>query len=61
MNPVQALLTLTPLAVEVAMTFLVACLACFSIGAIFGFILLTLVTANGRDDEPAWEDGDEPK
>lgn len=58
MNVLQALLTI-PLAVEEAMQMLVAAVTGFIIGTFFALILFSLLRANGPDEEPAWDDGED--
>lgn len=31
---------------------------CLMIGTLFGIMLISLLRANGRDDDPAYEDGE---
>ena len=64
MNVLTALLTI-PVTISEAMNMLVAAVTGFVIGTFVAFIIFSLVGANARDpepsDEPAWDDGDEPK
>ena len=59
MDRVLSSLTLIPLAVEVAMNMLVAAVTGFIIGTFVALILFSLLRANGPDEEPAWDDGED--
>jgi len=40
------------------MTTVIIAVTCLLIGTLFGVLLIALLRANGRDDEPAYEDGE---
>ncbi len=39
-------------------TYVIVGCTCLMIGMMFGIMLVALLRANGRDDEPAYEDGE---
>ena len=39
-------------------TYVIVGWTCLMIGTLFGIMLIALLRANGRDDEPAYEDGE---
>ena len=58
MNVLTALLTI-PVTISEAMQMLVAAATGFIIGTFFALILFSLLRANGPDEEPAWDDGED--
>ena len=58
MNVLPALLTI-PVTISEAMQMLVAAATGFVIGVGCALFLVALLRANGPDEEPAWDDGEE--